>query len=100
MAKTQTERNELKRVFTENLQELVESKYGAETTVKTVKGFVLEVDGEYLEVSAVVKKADKFDLEDAHQEYLDKVEATEKREAERAQKKAEKEAEKKAKSKD
>ena len=96
----QTEKSELKQKFTDVVKAEVEKLYGGTAdvpvSVRTVKGFALEVEGEYVEVSCVVKKA-PFDVNDAHQEYLDKVQAKADREADRKAKAEKREADKKAK---
>ena len=97
MAKNQNEKNELKGTFTGIVQGLVEVKFGgtdeAPVSVKTEKGFALKVDGEVIEVTCVVKTA-KFNLEDAHEAYLEKVASAEKRGADRLEAKAKREAKK------
>ena len=101
MAKNQNEKKELKAKATAMLKAMVEAKFEGTpdepVTTDVVKGFVFKSEGEYIEVSAVVKTA-KFDLDEAHAEYLQKKADAEKREADRLAAKAKREA--KAKSKD
>lgn len=99
MAKNQNEKIALKGKMTDTLEELVVGKYGEDSTVKTVKGFVLSVDGSIVEVSCVIKK-DGFDVAEANSEYLDKIQAAQDRIAEREAKAKKREALKIAKSSD